>query len=57
VSRKKAALFKKSAQKFLLAGPWALVSSTPMTQRSKSLFASFSSEKEALTYAKLARTT
>jgi hypothetical protein len=42
-------LFKKSGTKnFCSAGTWALAALTPMAQRSRSLFAAFSSEKEAL---------
>jgi hypothetical protein len=48
-SLSKRPLFKKSGTKNLCyAGPWALAALQPVTQRSKSLFASFSSEKEAL---------
>jgi hypothetical protein len=39
---------KKARKNFCSAGPWALAHPAPMTQHSKSLFASFSSEKEAL---------
>jgi hypothetical protein len=39
---------KKRAKNFCSAGAWAGAGTMPMAQHSKSLFASFSSEKEAL---------
>jgi hypothetical protein len=41
---------KKRAKNFRDAGSWVVASPTPTAQRSKSLFASFSSEKEALNF-------
>jgi hypothetical protein len=42
---------KKRSKKLLYAGPWAVARTTPMAQGNKSLFASFSSEKEVLAQA------
>jgi hypothetical protein len=39
---------KKEAKKFFYSGAWALATSKPMPQSHKSLFGSFSSEKELL---------
>jgi hypothetical protein len=39
---------KKEAKKFFYAGVWALAPQTPQVQSHKSLFGSFSSEKELL---------
>jgi hypothetical protein len=40
---------KKRTKKLLLAEAWALRATAPLAQSYESLFASFSSEKEALT--------
>jgi hypothetical protein len=40
---------KKEAKKFFYSEAWALAASKPQAQRNKSLFGSFSSEKELLT--------
>jgi hypothetical protein len=39
---------KKEAKKFFYSGAWALAASKPQAQIHKSLFGSFSSEKELL---------
>jgi hypothetical protein len=39
---------KKEAKKFFYSGAWALAASKPMAQSKRSLFGSFSSEKELL---------
>jgi hypothetical protein len=46
--QKEAAFCKKRRKNSFESGPWALRIPTPMTQIQKSLFASFSSEKEVL---------
>jgi len=49
MNRKASASFlKKRSKKFLSAGAWALLKPAPTAQIKKSLFASFSSEKEVL---------
>jgi hypothetical protein len=47
-SKASASFLKKRSKKLLLLGAWASAGSAPMAQSQKSLFASFSSEKEVL---------
>jgi hypothetical protein len=47
-NQKEAAFCKKRRKNSFESGSWALVFSKPMAQIQKSLFASFSSEKEVL---------
>jgi hypothetical protein len=44
---------QKEAKKLLFNGPWVAVPPTPVAQHKKSLFGSFSSEKELLILASL----
>jgi hypothetical protein len=44
--KESSSFLKKRTKKLLHAGPWAVAPPTPQAQSNKSLFASFSSEKE-----------